>query len=127
MGDEFGRILLTIFFPWNFRNFVNLWARKKIRHKIHHHIRAAFGRCLKWVFTPIFTGPPLGDRPAIGQRAYAKSRQQWEAPSLGWLCPFPHAQMAALASDTPAANRIATTLFLLFWGAFLVQIKVIYR
>ena len=32
-----------------------------------------------------------------------------------------------LAGETCAANRLATTLFLLFWGFLLVQVKVIYR
>ena len=49
------------FRPWNFRSCVHIWVQK-IPYKIHHHICAALGGCLKRVLSQYLplTGQRLG-------------------------------------------------------------------
>ena len=96
-----------------------LWTfghEKKILHKIHKHIRAAFGRCLKRGFPTDTHWSASG-----GQASNLSNSLRKVSPAMGgakfrWVVSVLHAHMAALAGETLAANRIATRLFLLFWG-----------
>ena len=75
-------------FPWNFRSFVHIWARKKNppQNSPPHLCRI---RGVSEAGSPQYHSWVRGwGTPAIDQTACALSCQHWEGAKLGWVVSF---------------------------------------
>ena len=93
-GDEFfkngrqifGRIFLTNFFLGVSAVSCTFGHEKKILHKIHHHICAAFGGCLKRAFPSTTHGSEAGTHHYLIKQLAQNLASNGEVPSLDGLC-----------------------------------------
>ena len=89
----------------------HLGANKKILHKIHHHICAAFGGCLKRFFPVPLRGQRLGHTSTWSNSLRKILPAMWRCQAWMGCVLCLYRQMAAVLKETLAGKRLATTLF----------------
>ena len=120
MGDEFLDRFFWRIVSLEFPQFCGHLRAKTISTKIHHHIRAAFGRCLKRV-VPQTLWSGSGGQAIIFSNSLRKISLAMGGAKFRWVVSVFSRADGSPCQETLATNRIATTLFLLFLEVLLVH------